>query len=154
MLGAGCCGTERAEDEAQSARSRPLTRQAADAVTASMVCYREPTPLPCQIVFCINMSEHRAMETSPDVPSAVLSQWRQTSCPGSGLYRVQSSFAQAYAAGVKVRDKRAKEAAGSKKGWQSRIAAIAGEEAALKREVDELAGALLRCGTAGGRPAI
>jgi hypothetical protein len=61
--------------------------------------------------------------------------------------------AQAYAAGVKVRDKRAKEAATSKKTWQSRIGAIAAEEAAMKREVDELAGALLLCGKTDGHPA-
>ena len=42
-----------------------------------------------------------------------------------------------------MRDKRAKEAAASKKAWQSRVAALHGEEATLKREVDALAGTLL-----------
>ena len=48
---------------------------------------------------------------------------------------------QAYAAGVKVRDKRAREAKASKKAWQSRVADLQAEEAALQRELEALAGA-------------
>jgi len=50
---------------------------------------------------------------------------------------------QAYAAGVKVRDKRAREAKASKKAWQARVADLQAEEAALQRELDTLAGTLV-----------
>jgi len=44
---------------------------------------------------------------------------------------------------VKVRDKRAREAKASKKAWQSRVADLQAEEAALQRDLDALAGASL-----------
>ena len=52
---------------------------------------------------------------------------------------------------MKVRDKRAREAAASKKAWQSRVADLQTEEAALQREVDALAGASVLSSNCTGR---